>query len=224
MTESLPKKSHTKLLSILLLIVTIITAMVIYFGMIQPMQASRQIKIDGVILPAAQSINNFKLTDNTGKPFNKESLMDHWTFMFFGFTNCGMVCPTTMSELNKMYLLMQKKLPTNQLPQIVMVSVDPDVDTVVRMNGYVKAFNPNFIGARANINETVKLEKQLHIAAAKIETDQGGQHHYTINHTADILVFNPQGELYAFLSYPHQSEQMVKDYKLIISKSNVGSQ
>jgi len=161
-------------------------------------------------------MNDFHLTDFNGKAFTNENLKGHWTMMFFGFTNCAMVCPTTMSALSGMYKQLQKELPQNQLPQVVMVSVDPDRDTQERMKDYVTSFNSQFKGVRADIAETVALEKQLHIVAAKIEVDGQGNNQYTVNHSAEILLFNPKGQVQAYLSYPHQAEQMAKDYSLIV--------
>jgi protein SCO1/2 len=173
---------------------------------------------EGVYLPQPRTdIMDFKLTDNHGKPFTRDNLKGHWTMMFFGFTNCGLVCPTTLAALRDMYKTLQKTLPADQLPQVVMVSVDPERDTVKRMNDYVTSFDPHFIGARADIDETVQLEKNLHIAAAKIESNG----HYTINHSAEILLFNPLGQLQAFLTYPHHAPQMVKDYQDILVKHTV---
>jgi len=173
--------------------------------------------IDGVILPKPRIIANFSLTDHHNQSFTKKQLQGHWTMMFFGFTSCALVCPTTLSELNKMYQLLEKELPADKLPQVIFVTVDPNRDTLARLNEYVTAFNKNFIGVRANITMTVAFEKQLHIAAATVTTDNSGQKNYTINHSAEILVFNPRGELYAYLSYPHQALQLVKDYKLILT-------
>lgn len=220
MTNHTQLKNHTKIIMTIALIMTIFVFCVFYFAALKPYMHAKNIKnikIDGVVLPQTQVINDFKLMDNQGKPFTKENLKGHWTMMFFGFTNCGMVCPTTMAALNQMYKSLQTELPDSKLPQVVMISVDPDRDTIERMNEYVMTFNPHFIGARAEIEETVALEKQLHIAAAKIEADGEGKNHYTINHTADILLFNPDAQLQAFMSFPHKADQMAKDYKLILS-------
>lgn len=206
---------HKKLISIIVLVLAIVVSVEMYFGFLQRHEVANNVKIDGVFLAQTRAINDFHLTASNGKPFTKENLNGHWTMMFFGFTNCGMVCPTTMAALNDMYKQLEKDLPANQLPQVVMVSVDPDRDSLARMKSYVTSFNPNFIGTRADIGETVALEKQLHIAAAKMQVDGQGKNQYTINHSAEILLFNPKGQLQAYLSYPHQADQMVKDYKLI---------
>lgn len=211
-------KSHKKLILIILLIMASLLSVVVYFGIVLPhQQAMKQVKINGILLPAATDIADFKLTDHHGEHFTQENLKGHWTLLFFGFTNCDYVCPNTMVALNKMYKTLQQELPDSKLPQVVLVSVDPERDTVKRMNSYVSAFNPHFIGVRADIKETIALEKQLHIAAAKMEADGEGKNHYTINHTAEILLVNPQGKLQAYLPYPHKADQLVKDYKLILT-------
>jgi protein SCO1/2 len=220
MNKTAQKKNHIELLIIILFSTLTITTLVVYFGIIRPQQEyAKQIKIDGTYLTPPQNIADFALTDNHGHAFNNNNLKGHWTMMFFGFTNCGMVCPTTMDALNKMYKLMEKELPSNQLPQVAFISVDPDRDTVEKMNDYVNSFNPHFIGARAEIEATMALEKQLHVGVAKLEADGHGKNHYTIDHTAEILVLNPTGQLQGMLSYPHEPEQLLKDYKTIISKT-----
>lgn len=208
--------SRNKKIFIILFDILLVAAFVIYFGMLRHPVTKAALKIDGVVLPEAQSAPHFQLTDHLGKPFTEENLKGRWTMVFFGFTNCGMVCPTTMAALNDMYQDLKKDLPDNKLPRIVMISVDPDRDSVKKMKDYVNSFNPDFIGARADITETVVLEKQLHIAAAKMQADGEGKNHYTINHTADVLLFNPNAQLQAFLAYPHQAKQMANDYKLIL--------
>lgn len=202
----------------LVLIAIVVIAGAVYFSRSTP--APRPIQIAGVYLAQPTGIADFQLMDHLGKSFTKENLKGHWTFLFFGFTNCGMVCPTTMVALNKMYQLLEKDFPPDQLPQIVLISVDPDRDTTQRLKDYVNAFNPHFIGVRGDIQTTTILEKQLHIVAIKMLAEGQGKDHYTINHSAEVMVFNPQAKLQAFLSYPHQAEQMAKDYKLIVGKSS----
>jgi protein SCO1/2 len=224
MTDSSKTKKHSKVVVIILLDVIIITALIFYFGIIRPQQQwknTHKIKIDGTYLTTATEIKDFQLTDNHDKPFTKDNLKGRWTMMFFGFTNCGMVCPTTMDALNKMYHLLQKDLPAEKMPQVLFVSVDPDRDTVERINDYMMSFNPSFIGARSDIAATVALEKQLHIVAAKLQVDGQGKNQYTINHSAEILLFNPEAKVQAYFSFPHEPEQMAKDYKTILQNTKV---
>ena len=212
--------SHKKLVVIILLGTAIFAGAVFYFGFFQKRPAHEilaKINIDGVVITPAKEINDFHLTDNTGKPFSKQNMQGHWTLMFFGFTNCSMVCPVTMSALNQTYRELEEQLPDNKLPMVIMVSVDPERDTVSKMNTYVPAFNPHFIGLSGKMSETVALEKQLHIAAVKVIPEGQPASNYYYDHSAEILLFNPDAKLQAYLSYPHDEKQMVEDYKLILN-------
>lgn len=213
------QKSHTKLILILLLMIAVFTSLIMYFGVIKRQPAiyhPKEVKVNGVFLASTKDIQDFHLTDNKGKPFSKDNLKGRWTIMFFGFTNCGYVCPTTLTELNQMYKTLKKELPDNKLPQVVLISVDPERDSVERMNDYINAFNSNFIGARADLAETEALEKQLHISAIKMQAEGQGSDHYMVNHTAEIILFNPEAKIQAYLSFPHKADQLVKDYKQIM--------
>lgn len=179
--------------------------------------SAKKIKINGVLLPQSQPVAPFKLTDDNGQVFTQKNLQGKWTFMFFGFTNCGMVCPTTMTVMNKMLLTLDKELPADKVPNVVFVTVDPERDTTEKMHKYVKTFNPTFIGLRGSAAETKEVIKQFHIAAVKMETEGKGKNQYSINHTSEILLINPQGRLQAYLSYPPKKEQLVEDYKNIIA-------
>ncbi len=211
------RKNNARLITILMIVVIIVAAIAIYSKTTHQKKTALAIaanlKIDGTILPKPHSLKPFNLTSNTDTPYTKNNLKGHWTLMFFGFTNCAYVCPTTMSAMNKMYQQLQTDMPKIQLPQVVMISVDPARDSVKRMNGYVKAFNPNFIGARGSMPELKALTKQLSIAFMKKETKDG---HYTISHSAEVMLLDPDGNLRAYFSYPHTGKQMAQDYEHII--------
>ena len=169
--------------------------------------------IAGTILPQARVISDFTFTSNTNKRYTKQNLLGHWTIMFFGYTHCDYICPITMASLAKMYRTLEGEISPQQLPTVVMVSVDPARDSAKAMNRYIKSFNKTFIGIRSNKTETAALEKQMNVASQKApqKTTQNNQN-YTVTHSAQIMVLNPQGNLQAFLSYPHEADQMAKDF------------
>jgi protein SCO1/2 len=212
-TGDMPK--HRKTLFIIAVIVIVIMALAFYFIANQAPHP-KEVKVAGLYLPIPTEIDDFKLKDTHGKAFSKQNLKGHWTLMFFGFTSCGMVCPTTLSSLNQMYLGLQGQLPPEQLPQVMLVSVDPDRDSITRIKEYVTAFNPKFTGARADMTQIEALEKQLHLISVKMQGSGSNKDQYTINHSAEIMVFNPDGKLQAYLSYPHDAGQMALDYKSIL--------
>lgn len=198
------RKINHKVLFVILFDLLIIVTLVIYFGFIrQPVGVT----IDGVYMDHPVEISELNFLDHNGKPFSKKNLQGHWSMLFFGYTSCPMVCPTTMVQLDAMVKLLQQDLPTKQLPQIIFISVDPDKDTSKNLKLFIAKFNPRFIGLRANIMETARLEKELHVTVTGKEN---------INHSMDILLINPQGKVQAYFHFPHRAEALARDYRVIV--------
>jgi protein SCO1/2 len=183
--------------------------------------AAQNLQINGTYLSKPIPINDFNLTDQHGNPFTKENLKGHWSMMFFGFTNCGYVCPVTLTELNHMYHSLEKTLSDKDLPTIIFVTVDPERDSVSEMKKFMDSFDSHFIGAQAGITETEKLENQLHITAVKIREKGQPKDDYTMNHSVEILLFNPDAELQAYLAYPHKAKQLEREYKTILAQNMI---
>lgn len=170
---------------------------------------------NGTLLSTPRVITPFHLVDNHGKSFTKASLKGRWTLMFFGFTNCGYVCPTTMAELSKMYQSLASQVPEREMPQVVLVSVDPKRDSVSRLNEYVTSFHKDFKGARGDAKDIENLTKQMSVVYIKLNSPKD-KDHYTINHSGAIMLMDPNGNLSAFFSTPHKAKEMVIDYKSIM--------
>ena len=103
----------------------------------------------------ARPLPPMAFVDQNGQPFGPEQLRGHWSILFFGFTHCPDVCPTTLALLAQV----EKKLtdlPTEQRPHIVLVSVDPKRDTPERLAQYVKSFSPTFTGTTAGDEAAVE--------------------------------------------------------------------
>ncbi|WP_454786094.1 SCO family protein [Legionella sp. WA2024007413] len=171
----------------------------------------------GTYLENPRQVNQFNLTGMDEKPFSNKSLKGKWTLMFFGFTNCGYVCPTTMAELSKMYRILEEKGVKN-LPHVVMISIDPERDNQEKLGHYVTSFNPNFYGARGD-EESIKLmTREMGIAYAKvIERGTNDATNYDIQHSGALMLFNPHGELNAFFTTPHHADLLAQDYLLLVS-------
>lgn len=170
----------------------------------------------GTFLDKPRKIQPFVLTGTDNVPFNNASLQGQWTMVFFGFTNCGSICPTTMAELGKMYHLLEKK-GVKKLPRVVMVSVDPERDNLDKLSHYVKAFDPHFYGAQGDEDTINAMTKELGVAYAKINLPQENSQKYDIEHTGTVMLFNPKGELNAFFTTPHYASLLAKDYLLLAS-------
>ncbi|OGV49831.1 MAG: photosynthetic protein synthase I [Legionellales bacterium RIFCSPHIGHO2_12_FULL_42_9] len=171
----------------------------------------------GTLLDHPRSIKPFALTGTDGEPFTNQSLQGHWTMIFYGFTNCATICPTTMAELGQMYRFLEKN-KVDPLPEVVMVSIDPERDSLLRLANYVKAFDPHFSGARGDDKAVHKMARGMGIVYMKAAADRGNpQENYTIQHSGAVMLFNPQGELAAFFTPPNTAEEIAHDYELVVS-------
>ncbi len=171
----------------------------------------------GTWLDKPRDVSVFELMGTDG-PFNNASLEHHWTMMFFGFTTCPTICPTTMAELSQMVHLLEAQ-GVKPLPQVVLVSLDPERDTVEKLHQYVTAFNVDFIGARGANEEVVKaVAKEMGIAYVKVHPQgKNDTQHYNIEHTGTVMLLDPTGKLVAFFTMPHQAALLAKDYQLAIA-------
>lgn len=167
----------------------------------------------GTVLATPRPLTDFVLENDTEKPFTPDNLRGHWSFLFFGFTNCHSICPTTMADLSKIYTLLPKdgKNP----PQVILVTVDPKRDTPQALNKYVKSFNPEFIGVTGNEKDLERLRKELGIMVMEKNPDQvkGPDN---LDHSGTIILLNPYGSFYAVFTMPHDPATIAADYKKII--------
>jgi protein SCO1/2 len=145
-------------------------------------------------------ISGFVMTDHLGRRAGLSNLKGGWSLLFFGFTTCPDVCPTTLSVLNDAISALDDP------PAVVMVSVDPDRDTPERLAQYVPAFNPNFIGYTGTFEETVKLAAQLNIAFGKVPGLVPGS--YLVDHSTSLVLIDPDGRYAGFIKAPHNSSNI----------------
>jgi protein SCO1/2 len=178
--------------------------LVYVFGVLRPF-SNNDIKINGVYLKHPKEIPNLHLVDQYGKALDKDRLKGHWTLLFFGFTHCPMICPATFDTLTKMRELLEQQLPASSLPQMVFITIDPERDTQERLNQYVNAYHPVFIGARTDDINTKLLKKSFSMSDSNIYA-----------HNTDILLLNPNAQIQAYFLYPHLAKSMAADYVKIV--------
>ncbi len=170
----------------------------------------------GTVLKTPRALSDFSLTGTDGKPFNNAKLKGQWTLAFFGFTNCAMMCPTAMLELAKTYQLLEK-VKVKTLPQVLMISVDPERDTVERIKEYVTGFNKTFIGATGSSHGVRALSLEMGIAYEKVaDRKKGAAQAYDIQHSGAVIVINPKGEIQAFFNWPHKPKDMANDFAHLV--------
>jgi protein SCO1/2 len=172
-------------------------------------------RFHGTWLDKPRAVSAFNLFGMDHVPFSNASLQHHWTLLFFGFTHCPSMCPTTMAELAKFYQLLESK-GIKPLPQVVFISLDPDRDDLDRLTRYVTAFDPRFYGVRGDLDAVKSMAKEMGVAYAKVALSAEQQDSYTIEHTGTLMLLNPEGQLTAFFTMPHNAELLAEDYQLAL--------
>lgn len=175
--------------------------------------------VSGTVFTDAREFNEFELIDTDHNAFNKSNFKGQWNLVFFGFTNCQMICPTTLSDLNKTYKKLEK-IGKTPLPQVVLISVDPERDTPEKMKEYLLSFNQNFKGATGNRDTIKTLTRELGVIYAKMQSDE---ENYDIDHSGAILVINPEGKWQALFTTPHNPDEMANDLNRIMKQLSVKS-
>lgn len=166
----------------------------------------------GTILKTPRNVSDFSLLNQQKQPFTQQNLKGQWTVMFFGFTSCPDICPTTMTNLAKWYQILEQKGARN-LPQVILVSVDPERDTPDHMKKYIHAFNPKFMGVTGKISTIDRLTKEVGVAYMKMaKKESTDPMDYGIEHSGTLMLFNPEGKLQGFFTTPHDLEKIAQDY------------
>jgi protein SCO1 len=167
----------------------------------------------GTLLPSAKPIAEFSLIDQNGDTFTLENLKHQWTFVFFGYTQCPDVCPTSLSMLGQVMRLLENDPALDKLPHGLFVSVDPERDTPETLAQFVPYFYPEFTGATGSPEELHKLTRQLGILYAK--SGDSGERDYLIDHSAAIILFDPDGKYHALFGIPHDPQLIASEFVII---------
>jgi protein SCO1/2 len=154
---------------------------------------------------------DFALTDHNGKPRTLADFKGKAVVIFFGYTHCPDVCPTTMAELSA---VMQQLGPLADKLQVLFVTIDPERDTQELLSKYVPAFDPRFLGLYGDAAATAAVAREFKIFYGK--QPGKGEGSYTMDHTAASYVFDPQGRIRLFIRHGQGAEPIVHDLKLLL--------
>jgi protein SCO1/2 len=163
---------------------------------------------------AASAIGGpFSLQDQNGKTVTDASLKGHPTAIFFGYTFCPDVCPTTLYDLT---VLMKELGPDADKLKIYFVTVDPERDTKEQMAAYLQAFDPRISGLTGPRPAIDQIIKDYRVYARKVPLDDGG---YTMDHTASVYLLDRQGVFTGTLDYHEKTETALAKLKRLIGES-----
>jgi protein SCO1/2 len=171
------------------------------------------IEIGGIYLTEPRQLEDFALTDQDGQPLGPEGFEGHWSFCFFGYTFCPDVCPTTLGQLGAVAGALAER-DTADDTLFWMISVDPARDTPARLKEYVDFFSPQFRGASGESEQIDTLARQMGVYY-KLHEPKPGTDYYLVDHSAAILLINPDGALQAVLTPPHTPAKILEDFDKI---------
>jgi len=186
----------------------LILARVLTPARVEPPQTER-----ATLLPVARALPPLDLTGQDGQPLPADFLSGHWTLVFFGFTQCPDICPTTLAVLAQARRQLTD-LPEAGQPRVLLVSVDPERDTPERLAAYVRFFDPAFLGATGSLASIATTAAAFGVPYAKVTMPDGG---YTMDHGSGIFVVSPTGGIVAYLSAPHDAGVIARDYRKVLA-------
>ena len=159
----------------------------------------------------------FSLLQGNNEPLTEADLQGKWSVLFFGFTNCPDICPVTLSEMNGVVAQLAEE--SVQVPQVIFITVDPVRDTVEKMAEYVAYFNKEFIAGSGDLTDITVLTRKLGVVAS-YTASSAGDNTYTVDHTASMLVIDPELRVRAKLNPPHKADTITADLKMLIANFN----
>jgi protein SCO1/2 len=163
-----------------------------------------------------RQLTDFALIDHTGAAFNRDAVIGHWTLVFFGFTNCPDICPTTMAELNQFMSLIEGTEIETEF-RVVMVTVDPGRDTVEQLANYVPFFNSEFLGVTGEFLDIHRFATELNTPFRRVP---GGGENYQMDHSANVVVINPRGDYHGFVKAPLDLTKMKLTLRSMVADWN----
>ncbi|WP_444934562.1 SCO family protein [Microbulbifer sp. JTAC008] len=200
---------------LLVLILTVLAGFIHKLG--QPrIITDEELRINGTVkLQRPRIIEDIQLLSDDSRDFYTKDFQGKWTLVFFGFTHCPDICPTTLSTLNNFYKTLDES--TRASTDVVLVSVDPSRDKPEQLGQYVRYFNSEFRGITGDFFKLKKFATQLNVPFNKVSLAEGG---YTIDHGSQVVLINPRGHYHAFFKAPLDPAKMKLTYRSIRATFN----
>lgn len=170
----------------------------------------------GTLLQQPRTLPEFQLVDENGAPFTRAQLQGQWTLIFPGFTYCPDICPTTLGMLKTVESQLGETAAGRL--QIVLFSIDPERDEPARLKEYVHFFSPSFRAATAQEPELRKMAQALGVAYAKVPG--ATPESYTMDHSAALVLINPDGALAGYFTSPLTVPALVTDLRSLLESQS----
>jgi len=147
-----------------------------------------------IVYPKPRTLPLFKLLDSKGQPFSNEQLTGKWSVMFFGYTHCPDICPTTIAALARVADKLAPEI--SKQVQFIFISIDPERDSSALLHDYMSFFRPDFLAATGDEQQLQQLTMSLGAMYMKVPTENG----YNMSHSSSLFIINPQGQRHGIIS------------------------
>ncbi|MEN5202101.1 SCO family protein [Pseudomonas wadenswilerensis] len=157
-----------------------------------------------ILLPQSRTVPAVEMTDEQGRPVVMDELKGKWSLLFFGYTFCPDICPTTLAQLRQV----KSELPKEAVDrlQVVLVSVDPNRDTPAQLKQYLGYFDKDFRGVTGSLENIQKLANAVSIPFIPADTSKPN---YTVDHSGNLVLLGPDGKQRGFIRAPFNNQKLV---------------
>jgi protein SCO1/2 len=195
-----------KTVFILVAIVALVLGLTVNRALSGKSQGDQTALIDAgiILLPQSRTLPDLKLTDQDSQPVSLDSLKGKWTLLFFGYTFCPDICPTTLAQLRQI----KSELPQETVDKmrVVLISVDPNRDTPQQLKTYLGYFDKQFVGLTAPVDTIQKLANAVSIPFIPADTSKPN---YTVDHSGNLALLGPDGTQRGFIRAPINNQKLV---------------
>ncbi|MFJ4144876.1 SCO family protein [Pseudomonas sp. NPDC089734] len=157
-----------------------------------------------ILLPQSRTLPDLKMIDQNGESIAINQLKDKWTLLFFGYTFCPDICPTTLAQIRQIKSELPKDVVGNL--RVVLISVDPNRDTPQQLKQYLGYFDKEFVGLTASVADLQKLANAVSIPFIPADTSKPN---YTVDHSGNLALLGPDGTQRGFIRAPLNNQKLV---------------
>lgn len=205
-------KGRTLILSIIGILLAVVIGVLAGSYLTDTKDQSQAIRDAGIIiLPKSRELPALQLASTTGQHINTQALTGTWSLIFFGYTFCPDICPTTLAELRQLKKLLPEEVKSKL--QVLMVSVDPNRDSTEQLQLYLHYFDPEFIGLTGELSDIQTFSNALSIPFIPGDTSKP---RYTVDHSGNLAIISPDGRQHGFIRAPLDIEKLAAQLPHVI--------
>ena len=166
-----------------------------------------------ILLPQSRTLPELNMLDQNGATLAMDQFKDKWTLLFFGYTFCPDICPTTLAQIRQI----RTELPKGDAEKlrVVLVSVDPNRDTPQRLKEYLGFFDEQYVGLTGSVEDLQKLANAVSVPFIPADTSKPN---YTVDHSGNLALLGPDGKQRGFIRAPLNGQKLVAQLPELLEK------